>query len=204
MTNPLETQTRNDSLDQKVSVILQEYSALREEAHSRLGFYFHIFEVYILITGAVFAYMMHTSNFDIVLLMPAVSLPLCYRLLWDQRMVRLIDDYAREVLSPRLESLIGTAPGKQPSSWLGWFDYFPSKIMNRPKGYKHSMAILFLIIPFGMAVAYSCWHIAGHSMQIQGVSRFQGVSGQVFFWLYLVISSFIFIRMLIRVYGKKF
>lgn len=191
-----------------IDIILYEYAMLREEAHARLGFYFHIFQVYMILVAGVITYVLQTATFDIILVFPIVSYPMLNRLLWDQKMVIMIDSYIRDVLSRKLNSIVGDQLESEQDigyGWLGWVNYFPDKIAAIPKGYKHSASVLFLWMPFGASFLYSLYNaMALFIGTIPYVSKVPNEFGLMVFLFNVLVIVPLFLIEIMKIYGQKF
>ena len=200
---PLPTNDQRAATD----VILREYSTLRDEAHRRLAFYFNVYQLYVVVLAAALGFIIERHAYDVLLVLPVVSMPLLYRLLWDQRMVRLIDEYIEGVLSPRLNSIIGHVPwstnagARENNCWFGWFSFFQPRILNRPKGYKHSIAVLFVLVPLGGGGIYAAWHVFASLMNWVPLTAIEGRLSTVFFLAFSACAFIAMARSLFRIYG---
>lgn len=211
LTKVVDTQSTSSASEQNaLNIILHEHTTIREEVNKRLGFYFHLFEIYVLLIAGVFGFLLQTGNYDYLLLLPVLSLALFYRLMWDQQMAWLLGDYVIQVIEPRLEKFVGKAPeidcNGEPCvrSWFGWLDYFPPRIRKMPKGYKHSAAIIFLGLPLGASLAYSVWHLFTVFTSVPSVTKLPQSIHLSFFGIYAMAAAVILVSHLIRLYRNKF
>jgi len=151
-------------LNVQSQILLKEYEMMRLETYHRLSFYFQICQIYTLALTAAYGYVIANKHWDILLLLPWISLALYMRAIWDQKVANFIDQYLREEVESKFHIILSHSVGpKFPAlprlKWKGWFEFYPAQFPTTPSFYKHSLYLIFGPISLFPSITYSLYNI---------------------------------------------
>ena len=107
----------------KLQVYLQEYSALKEEQKSRIGFRDNLLYVNLAAVGAIFSFALNKpENKYALLVLPLVSLILGWTYLVNDQKISAIGQYIEEKLSQRVNYELNS-PTSPIEEVFGWEEY---------------------------------------------------------------------------------
>lgn len=134
--------------NERLNVVLAEYQSLRSEINLKLQMFYQIYTIYFTALGFFYGYVIVNNIFPIIVVVPFVGLSLFLRLLYDQRMLRLISNYIKTSISEwQIPKIITAATtdiyGKFPSI-MQWDEYNCANKLH--PYYKWSMFIIFVIL----------------------------------------------------------
>ena len=103
----------------KVYVLMLEFSKLKDEQVSRIGFRDNMIHVHLTLVGATLGFGLTQKNMDMVLIVPWICFILGWTYLANDEKISAIARYIREKLGPRIRALI-SSPGGSVFRWE-WF-----------------------------------------------------------------------------------
>jgi hypothetical protein len=126
---------------EKLNVVLAEFQTLRNEVNLKLKMVYQIYVIYFTALGLFYSYTVANKIFDLVLAVPLVALALFFRLIYDQLVLRKIDDYIKSQIS---EQQIPSIIGENQPPLMQWLHYYRS--YGPRKLYKGSYFMIFVLI----------------------------------------------------------
>ena len=104
----MKTTESNISVQDKLSVVLKEYEAIRDEI-VRLGDrQLQLFYIMVSILSIAYGYIMTQRVLDTLYIVPLVISPFIHRYIWEQRNVEIMGKYIKEEIEEkRIPAIIG-------------------------------------------------------------------------------------------------
>lgn len=128
-----------------ISVGITEYTQVFGALRDRLNYFAQFFQFYFAGLLAAYGAAAISKKYEIVFLLPILALPPFWKIIWDQLMVKKINEYIRMKLTNQIHKI---ALGENeeyssiiPMSWER--DWGPNA--DGPKYYKHALFSLFFI-----------------------------------------------------------
>ena len=142
---------------EKLNVALAEYQALRSEINLKLQMFYQIYTIYFTALGFFYGYVVVNKILYFIVAVPFVALALFFRLLYDQRVIRLIGEYIKTSLSEnQLPKIIAAASPdgcRDLPDVMQWEQYYRTNAP--PRYYKASIFIIFVILSVVPPTAYN-------------------------------------------------
>lgn len=167
-----------DDHKEKLDVVLAEYKALRDELIDKSRLHVQIYVLYTSALAVFYGSIFTHKIYDIILILPILSLALLFRLIWDQLIITKISHYIKyEIEEQKIPMLIGKIENSEESQklkytnlWLGWqHSYWKDP---PPPFYEYSVIMLFLVISVIPSIAYIIYNIGAHLLGMQVVTMF--------------------------------
>lgn len=134
---------------ERLNVILAEYKALRNEITMKLQGVYQIYTLYFVALSLFYGFVFGRAiNFyDLVFAIPVVALALFLRLLYDQLIIRNIDNYEKELSEVQIPQILAAISGRKTKTKLPkvmqWLNFYGYKI---PPYYKWSYFLIFPVL----------------------------------------------------------
>lgn len=145
----------------KLQVVLTEYSALRTELLQKFEHHIRLFYITIVVLMALEGYILTHKAYDVLMWIPIFIIPLACRYIWEQSVIVVLGGYIKKEIEQRkIPELIGcrsNTSNDYENYWAGWEHYWAE---NTPKPfYKPAIIFLFVIIPFAPSLLWSIVYI---------------------------------------------
>ena len=150
-----------------LSAVIAEYTALRSVQRQHLNSHFQLLSIYSSASLVFIGLVVTSKIFDLIHLLPILSLVFIHRLLWEQAVIRTLSEYLSEIESKKIPALLGKMPKEIFSSenverlWMGWQHHWDKNVM--PEHYfRFGMLLVFVVVPFGVSVMFSMGAISSN------------------------------------------
>jgi hypothetical protein len=174
----------NESTKQKLDTVLKEYDNIRAEIRDTFRLHVQVFAIVVSAFTLILAYAFANGVYEILLAIPALTIALFWRWLWDQDSIMALGYYQEAVIERnKIPFLVGFVDGfndKKPEAqkggevdferyWIGWQSYWRHQRAElRKKGFPpaHIYAVMgvFIVLPIVGSLAYSvAWLLLGLS-----------------------------------------
>ncbi len=149
---------------EKMDVVLAEYNALREELIDKTRLHIRIYTIYMAALAFFYTSIFVHKIYDIIVIVPIISITLLFRLIWEQLIITKISYYIKfEIEEQKIPILIGKlymdkeAREGYSNLWLGWQHSYWK--IPPPKFYEYSVIMLFPILSVLPASLYNVYCI---------------------------------------------
>lgn len=161
-------------------LLLAEYTALKDEQKSRIGFRDNLLYVTLTVVAAVIAAAAQAKQSAMLLALPPVCVVLGWTYLINDEKISAIGAYVREELGPRLAQLAGLPQLSQAQSPFGWESVHRSDARRRTrKAVQLAVDLLaFCLVPLaGLAVYWGAGDSGGAGLLVLSVVEAVAVLG---------------------------
>jgi hypothetical protein len=133
---------------ERLNVVLTEFRVLRDEIHLKLQMFYQIYIIYFAAVGLFYGYVAANKIFDFILAVPIVSLALFFRLIYDQKLINVIDKYIKSRISEEqipaiLDSITPNTPNGLPAV-MQWSQYYKGDTRHKGNALGHIIKHLCL------------------------------------------------------------
>ena len=166
-----------DKHKDKLDVVLAEYKVLRDELVDLSRLHVQIYALYLSALAVFYGSMFTHKIYDIILIIPILSLALLFRLIWDQLIITKISHYIKyEIEDQKIPMLVDKIDNSKEGEewrhtnlWLGWqHSYWKSP---PPPFYEYSVIMLFLVFSIIPPVVYSIYNIRSQLLGMEVVTK---------------------------------
>ena len=147
----------------RLTAVLAEYQALRNEVNLKLHGFYHIYTIYFTALTLFYGYVVANKIVDFVLAVPVVALALFMRLFYDQLMIQRIGNYLLSACETQVPKIIAAAsPNTSPDlpEVMQWEQF--NRRDPLPRYYKGSIFVVFIVMSVLPPIAYNLYSIAAH------------------------------------------
>ena len=111
-----------------LDIALAEFNSLRDEILAKMKMLYQIYLIYFAALGLFYGYILNSKIYDLLMIIPLMSLALFLRLLYDQEMMNLIDAYIQNELIPNqllpLVTARETEESRQGRAIMQWLRFY--------------------------------------------------------------------------------
>ncbi|MEE8059589.1 MAG: hypothetical protein V3T17_17405 [Pseudomonadales bacterium] len=140
----------------RLQTALAEYQAMRAEILQKFRNHLQIYAVSIAAITAMLGWVVTKNVFDVLLVIPIVSIALTLRYIWEQNVIVTLGDYLRKMESEVFPSLLSSDEIEivSPQPFIMWEHYFQDNFPNLSL-YKPAILVLLVLIPIVPGVIFS-------------------------------------------------
>jgi len=154
---------------ERLEAVLTEYKTLREELIDKSRLHVNIFVAYLSALVLFYGYVASNGFYDLMIVVPGISVAIIYRIIWDQLIISEISTYIKyEIEQQKIPTLLSrikppkddVEDHKFSNLWLGWQTSYYLNKDRLPPFYERSLVMLFVYISSLPPIVFNIYNIS--------------------------------------------